>query len=253
MVVAWKILKGEFTLESFSFSELLSLLLALFAISLSMVFYLKVTETANTFYDNTYQFTSNVSEILGRIEAGFSEKLRHIDEGYSRLGDKFDKLPLYNKSDQEIKEEKQEIDKKEKEKNEILEGLFNKASLQRDEKEKIASQLEELENELSRAKSDLASLQKESIKRSSSTRRRKFPKSTTLRHLKDYIERKVLPLFKSETLSSESDDDIKGGFNEISSKLPKIFLDDMVDLKFIDKNDFLSDSGVMLIRDVYSD
>ncbi len=41
----------------FAFSDLLAMLLAMFAIALSVLFYFKATETANVFYNNTYRFT----------------------------------------------------------------------------------------------------------------------------------------------------------------------------------------------------
>ena len=94
LVVSYKMLNGSipFDMSRFSFSDLLSMVIALFSIALSLIFYNKATETSNTFYNNTYNFTSHVSEVLGKIEAGFSERLRHIDESYTRLGDRFDRM-----------------------------------------------------------------------------------------------------------------------------------------------------------------
>jgi len=63
-------------------STLLSLLLALFSVALSALFYFKATDTSNAFYDNTYKFTKEIAELLVKIESGFGEKLRHLDEGY---------------------------------------------------------------------------------------------------------------------------------------------------------------------------
>lgn len=81
-------------MSGFDFSDLLSLFLAMFSIGLSVLFYLKATETSNIFYDNTYRFTKDVSEILGRVEAGFGEKLKHLDEGYLGLKDAVEKIPF---------------------------------------------------------------------------------------------------------------------------------------------------------------
>src|SRR5947209_16831034 len=136
-VFGWKIINTTILidLKAFGFSDFLSLLLAFFSISLSLVFYLKASETSNTFYDNTYKFTANVSEILGRIEAGFSERLRHLDEGYSRLGDRFDKIPFnFVKAEQQIVKEQEVVDEKEKERDRLLDELLAKARLQDSEK-----------------------------------------------------------------------------------------------------------------------
>lgn len=67
IIIAWKFVTSPISinLSEFKFSDLLSLTLALFSISLSVAFYFKATDTSNDFYDNTYKFTKEVSEILG--------------------------------------------------------------------------------------------------------------------------------------------------------------------------------------------
>ena len=94
-LITWKlaISKINLDLSDFNFTDLLSLLMALFAISLSVAFYFKAEETSNKFYHNSYEFTKEISEILGRIEAGFGEQLRHLDQGYTGLRDKVDGIP----------------------------------------------------------------------------------------------------------------------------------------------------------------
>jgi len=64
------------------FPTLLSLLLALFSVGLAALFYFKATETSNTFYDNTNNFTKDIAQLLAKMESGFGEKLRNLDEGY---------------------------------------------------------------------------------------------------------------------------------------------------------------------------
>lgn len=73
--MAWKLLSAEFKIDlaSFSFNDFLALVLALFSVALSVAFYFKANEASNQFYDNTYKFTKEMSEILGRIEAGFGD------------------------------------------------------------------------------------------------------------------------------------------------------------------------------------
>jgi hypothetical protein len=87
VIIIWKLIGIDLKIDltSFDFKDFLFLIVALFSLLLSIAFYFKATETSNTFYDNTYKFTQTVSEILGRIEAGFGEKLQHLDVGYSRL------------------------------------------------------------------------------------------------------------------------------------------------------------------------
>lgn len=147
-----------FDFSKFDFNVLLSLILALFAISLSVAFYFKATDTSNLFYDNTYKFTKEISEILGRIEAGFGERLRHLDEGYSGLRDKFDN----GHSEQNIRETKEEIEiEKQKlkdeieQRNRILNSVIEKAQLEQHEKEEIRRQLKEKEIEISKQNRDI--------------------------------------------------------------------------------------------------
>jgi len=157
-LIAWKILSAPiaFNLSDFRFTDLLNLLMAVFAIALSVAFYFKATETSNQFYDNTYKFMKDFSEILGRVEAGFGERLKHLDEGYERLGERFDKIPFDSKkAEQEIKEEEKHLKKKEEERNQLLENLAERAKLQEAEKRTLFEQLKKKDDELLNAKREL--------------------------------------------------------------------------------------------------
>jgi len=140
-------------IKEFTFTDLLSMALAFFAIALSVAFYFKATDTSNRFYDNSYAFTKEVSEILGRIEAGFGERLRHLDEGYSGIRDKFDKLPYdSNQVKAEIEKEKEEVRKKEAEQETVLEDLAKRAHLAEAEKDELFSRMRQITKELDDAK-----------------------------------------------------------------------------------------------------
>jgi uncharacterized integral membrane protein len=143
----------SFDFSKFDFNALLALLLSLFAIGLSVAFYFKATDTSNLFYDNTYKFTKEISEILGRIEAGFGERLRHLDEGYSGLINRFDigsNEQNIQDTKEEIEKEKQKLKQDVEERNQILNSLIEKAQLEQEEKEAIRKQLKEKEIEISK-------------------------------------------------------------------------------------------------------
>ena len=73
-IVAYKICVAP-TIINIDFPTLLSLLLALFSVGLSALFYFKATDTSNTFYDNT----SSSQKIL----RSFWSKLRAaLENGY---------------------------------------------------------------------------------------------------------------------------------------------------------------------------
>lgn len=175
-LIAYKIAISDlnFDFSKFEFSDLLSLILAIFSISLSVAFYFKATDTSNKFYDNTYKFTKEISEILGRIEAGFGERLRHLDEGYTGLREKFngnsveDKTEVIEAAKKEIEEEKRKIEKEVEEKNEILSSLMKRAKLNDQEKEQIKSQLSDKEEEITNLNNELTFL-KRNISRAEKT------------------------------------------------------------------------------------
>lgn len=157
-VLSIKLWQADFSqvFAAFKFSDLLALFLALFAIALSVLFYLKATDTSNVFYDNTYRFTRDVSEILGRVEAGFGEKLAHPDEGYSGLKSAVEKIPFDRKqTEKDIEEEEQQLQKVEKERAELIESLAERARLEGEEKERLFERLQKQDEELSSARREI--------------------------------------------------------------------------------------------------
>jgi len=162
-VVTWKLINSNITinLQSFSFTDLLSVLLAFFAIALSAAFYFKANDSSSLFYDNSYKFTKDMSEILGRIEAGFGEKLKNIDEGYNGLRDKFDNFPFDIKAaKEEEKKEEEHIKNQENEREKIIIDLMEKARVADDEKESLLSELKNHSNELDNSRAELRKLQR---------------------------------------------------------------------------------------------
>lgn len=161
-VMSYKLFSIDLSLniKEFGFTDLLSMLVAFFAIGLSVAFYFKATDTSNRFYDNSYAFTKDVSEILGRMEAGFGERLRHLDEGYTGIRDRFDKLPFDSaKAMEEIEKENQEIKKKEAEQRKTLEELAQKAHLVESEKTALFEHMEKLNRDLEESKAEARRLQ----------------------------------------------------------------------------------------------
>lgn len=156
-VAAWRLAWSDFRLDlsKFDFSDLLAMILALFAMAMSVAFYFKSTDSSNQFYDSIYNFTQKTSEILGRIEERFGERLKHLDEGYGRIQSQFDGI---SRSPGEIEKKVKETEgkeEKEKEKLEetnramqqLMETLAERAKLEHQEKEEFYARLQELESE----------------------------------------------------------------------------------------------------------
>lgn len=146
-------------------TDFISLTLALFSIGLSAWFYFKANETSSKFYDNTYQFTKDISEKIGRIEERFGKDLTNIEQGYQRMLDKFDRFPL-SEIQREIQTKTSNEQELQKEKEDIIQGLIEKADLSEVEKQKISDQLARKEKELEEVKDQLANLNNQLISNS---------------------------------------------------------------------------------------
>jgi hypothetical protein len=160
ILLAWKLLNANITLDlsGFSFNDLLALLLALFSVWLSVSFYLKASDTSNEFYNNTYRFTKEISELLGRIEEGFGEQLRHLDEGYAGIRDRVERWQDYVSAptSSEIQHEKEEVRQKEENYKRLVDQLAARAQFTESERESIKEQLNAANQGLANAKLALA-------------------------------------------------------------------------------------------------
>lgn len=155
IIFEWKV--DPFT---FSFSELLSFILTLFTLGISMAFYFKASETSNRFYENTYKFTKDISESIGRMEERFGERLKHMDEGYSKFLDHgFGSLTEIKKKEDEICEEKVEFQKTVEEKDKLINELIKKAKLSGEEKDNFLRRLAEREKDLAKMECNIAELE----------------------------------------------------------------------------------------------
>ncbi len=142
------------------FPTLLSLLLALFSVALAALFYFKATETSNTFYDNINNFTKDIAHLLVKMESGFGERLRNLDEGYSSMRDSLQHYSDKPNVDEEkikkkIKNEKKEMENMIQERNKVIKSLIDRSNLQQEEKFGITKDLEEKENALAEAQKEL--------------------------------------------------------------------------------------------------
>ena len=245
-IVGWKVLNSEFQvdLSKFSFSELLALILSIFSVGLSVAFYFKASDTSNRFYDNSYKFTKEMSEILGRIEAGFGEKLRHLDEGYSGIRDKFDRMPHYGESiNTEVKKEEAEIKKREEEQRALLEGLATRAKLAEGEKEEIFAKLAEKNEELEQSRLELRHLRRSAEELS--------PSERDLRtSLFRYIAEKILEGTPPNLPVNSPQSSVSRIFRKISDDLPKDAIRDLQRFNLIDEEGNLTRDTIMRSRQI---
>lgn len=109
---------GIISFKDIDFSALLSLLMAFFAIGLSVFFYVKANETSNRFYDNTYHFTKDISEKIGRMDERVGEKLSSLGDNTIAIRDQMNNGSFSMGKDlAEAKEKKDEVN------NELIKDL----------------------------------------------------------------------------------------------------------------------------------
>jgi len=246
-VVVYRLATAPFTVDltAFKFNDLLALLLALFSIGLSVAFYFKATETSNEFYDNTYHFTKDISEILGRIEAGFGERLKHLDEGYSGLRDKFEKLPFdKGKVEKELKAEEEQAKRAEEERTKLLEDLARRAQLQQEEKLKLFRQLAEKDEMVAKTRAEIEFYQRR-------LERAEVQRSSALESLPprllSYIKRDVIPALGGDVTIGMPRSILNRRFNAIRDRFPAAFFEDAKVHGLIDENNDLTLQGAVVI------
>ena len=244
-VTAWKLIAAPLTLDlsGFKFTDFLSLIMAIFAVSLSVAFFFKASDTSNKFYDNVYKFTQEVSEILGRIEAGFGERLRHIDEGYTGLRDKFESLPFDLPSAKEKeKEEKKEVEMKEAQLKTMISDLMERAQLAQHEKSSLLSKLNAAQAEIESSKKELHRLQRDI----SQAEANNLPlDSDLIRKLSQFI-----PEIMPTNYLNAPDNFIKEKFEvaRINNIIPSNVLEEMK-IYGILKNNQLTRFGIIIIKE----
>ena len=135
---------------NFDFNDLLSLILAIFAILLASLFYFQATKTSNNFYDNVYKFTKDTTEILSRIEERFGEKLLHLEQGYNFIQEHL--IANYEKVKVDLNTDKEKIDVLNSEQTILIKKMIE--SPQEDVKKEIEKSLTEKIAELNSVKEE---------------------------------------------------------------------------------------------------
>ncbi|WP_458400943.1 hypothetical protein [Mailhella sp.] len=212
-------------------STLLSLALALFSIFISFQFYFKTTETSNKFYDNTYKFTKDISEILVKIESGFGEKLDYINR-YMQNGHNISEFR------EEKKEIKEDISEKDKERDRFVESIVKKLNESEDEKKNLLAQYKEIEREKEHLSERL-----EELRRQRNTflyNDRILERPRIHRIVTTFTKNKIIPELLADDY--ESFEDKVKHFAELTEKGGPKYIQDLESLEYWD-NDELTPKG----------
>jgi Skp family chaperone for outer membrane proteins len=222
IVVSYKFVSMEFTIDigTLSATDIVALLMAFFAVSLSAAFYFKGSEASNLFYDNMHKFTQDTSVILGKIESKFGEQLRNIEQRSADLKESVDKYYLNNReqfSEEEKEEKRKQINKSKEQYDELLESVFSKVEVDANEKARLKEELQKREKELRSLETSLAEMERK--------------KTEELKpRLSKYLEHKLLRVLDNEELLELKPKDLF--LNILKHSMPR-FRKDMEDAGFI--------------------
>lgn len=258
LLVLWKLFSAEWVIDptQFPLSDLVSVVLAIFAISLSALFYFKATEASNRFYDNTHKFTRDVSEILGRIEAGFGERLRHLDEGYASLRDHVTRIPFdTGQAEEDIRAEEREVEKIKKERDELIQKLAERAKLHENERSQLFERLAEMDSELESSRREIELLldQLHSARHGDEQKSLRLGSAERWRRMRSYSKKTVLDTLKDVTgvpVHQTPRSRLRAAFREVVDQLHPQFLDDMQIEGFADAEGTLTAKGTHFLREL---
>lgn len=228
-------------LKDFSFTDLVSLFLAVSSVALSALFYFKADESSRTFYTHTYKFTKEVSEMLGRIDSGFGEKLANIGRGYTDLSQKFDRFSyepgLAESRAENSAAKKAEIEEQEARRQNIIEDLMQRASVAGAEKEELLNRLSTLSRELEQSKAELAEL-------------REVDESEFNPNFKNYLEPFVVHHFSARTYDAPTEYFRERFFKVLTDPEFDAGAKKYMEETGLSKNGVLTLKGVSLVRSI---
>lgn len=248
-VVAYKVAVTPFNFV-FDFPTLLSLLLAFFSVGLAALFYFKATETSNTFYDNTYKFTRELAQLLTKMESGFGERLRHLDEGYSSVRDHIQRMPSGEKireDQKKIEEGEEAIDKTSEERNALIMQLIDRAHLQEEEKTKFMAELREKEEQLDKTQSEMDRLKRRMTISKMKASRGQVESLLDDPGFIDYTQNHIIDrIWRSDRRLTTSA--VKRRFAEIVESLEQGYVMDLHKWEIVDDDNQLTDFGANYLR-----
>lgn len=250
-ITAYKIAVTPFNFV-FDFPTLLSLLLAFFSVGLAALFYFKATETSNTFYDNTYKFTRELAQLITKMESGFGERLRHLDEGYSSVRDHIQRMPngeRVRETQKKLEEGEETLDKTSEERNALIMELIDRAHLQEEEKTKFMAELRQKEEQLEKTQSEMAQLKRRlTISRMNSVHRRHetlLDDPGFIDYTASHVLDQIWPLGRRLTESA-----LKRRFSEIFENLEHGYLEDLKQHGIVDDDNELTDFGASYLQKI---
>ena len=254
-VLAYKIvvIEVDFT---FDFPTLLSLLLAFFSVGLAAMFYFKATESSNTFYDNTYKFTRDIAQLLTKIESGFGERLKHLDEGYASMRDHIQKMPTnpkVNEAKKRIEKEEEHLDKTVEERNAIINSFLDKTQIQDEEKQQFIEALKEKEEDLQSAHEEISKLKRKVLKERIRQKRSHSEGLLSDPPFRGYVNEHIVEKIGGERVKTMPPNIIRRRLESIKPELSKSFTSDLIENRIFDEDMDLTRKGYIFLKEIASE
>jgi len=233
----------SFGTKALTASEIISILLAFFAILLSAAFYYMSTQQSNLFYHNVHQFTKDTSEILGRLD----EQVKNIGGKQTELRDTFEKNYTYNKQHgslekkeakiaEELEKKEENLKEKEKNINETVDTLIEKIKFESEEEKK------KLKSDLERERKEILALRSEMKEKSDVI--------NIIQRVREHTKRIISSKFRDEITKRRPVMIFREILNESG---PSQFRRDLVRLGYVEVNEddvSITRNGVRFIREI---
>ncbi len=232
------------------FATLLSVLLALFSVALSVLFYFKATETSNAFYDNTYKYTKDIAELLVRIEASFGEKLTHLDAGYRSLVESQKHIHNTPQIKANLEQEKAELEKVLEDRTKIIDELIENSHLESEEKARITEELKAKDQELEDLNRHVNRLKAEMrLARGQTSSGKWVKKEIKDAGFRSYTLSKVIEVLGSDLIHDAGTRELMREFAKITDSLHDDYLKDLAQLGYF-QGGVLTLAGVQYLKEM---
>jgi hypothetical protein len=242
VATAYRIATGDdpFAIASLSFEQLVSLLLALFSIGLSLLFYHMANRTANQFYFKMFEFAKDSSVSIGAMEAGVTARLTQIHDNYEAFSRRFEQRPspdvsmqlgeLRSAVEQMRGKESTEVSRLEQVASrhdvpvEVIEAIKNSVSVVGTSADAVSRKMDDLE---------------EAVERSTDA-----PRS-----LLEFLRQRFVPQMRDHIVGDDwSDEALSSAFQATSKNFTRAFLAEMRGQRLASEKRELTPQGLALFR-----
>ena len=189
------------------------------------------------------------------MEAGFGERLKHLDEGYNGLADK---VVGHSQSQtvevkKEIENEEEKLKKLQADRNKLIRELAEKAKLRENEKEDFIKKINYKDKQLSHLKSEIEFLSNRLNRPDGINPKLSFDDNIPVAvHplVSNYAVNNVLDKLGRTDIVTGDDDLVKRRFKHIKPELFRGFLKDMCRLGYLDQNEELTSDGIRWLQNI---